>query len=67
MWEKVWDEALSLAENCSISVTPPRPRRTRTMPQRLEDGIVDCTIVTSRETATEDYRTQVYYTGRNEQ
>lgn len=61
VWGKVWSEATSLADNCDVPVTPPRPRRTRRQPRQLDNSYVDSTIVTGRETLVNDYRTQVYY------
>ena len=62
VWEKVWEQSLSLSEKFGIDVSPARPQRARRIPQRLDGDVrVDAALVTPRETAIENYRTHVYY------
>lgn len=60
-WRKVWDQAISIAEENGLSVTPPRPRCTPEMSRQLDGFIVDSVSALQRTTSIEDYRTQVYY------
>lgn len=64
-WKGVWDKARSLASENNISVNTAllrhRPQRSRTTPRHLDDSIIDTTVITSRETPIDEYKTQVYY------
>ena len=49
-WKTVWEVAVSLAEKCGISVTPPRARRTIRPPRQLESFVVTTNTATILET-----------------
>lgn len=61
-WDAIWEVAVSLAEKCDISVSPPRTTRTRRPPRQLEESFIITTDVTTYRDATcEQYRTGVYF------
>ena len=60
-WKTLWEVAVSLAEKCDITVSPPRVRRTRRPPRQLESFVVNTAITTTTEMRCEEYRTGVYF------
>ena len=60
-WCDIWEEAVSLAETCGISVTPLRHRRSHRLPSHLNESFIDSSVGRSRDASIEDYRTQVYF------
>lgn len=60
-WKTVWEVAVSLAEKCGISVTPPRARRMIRPPRQLESFVVTTNTATTRDLSCEEYRTGVYF------
>lgn len=60
-WKTLWEVAVSLAEKCDISVTPPRDRRTRRPPRQLESFVVTTNTTTTGDLLCEEYCTGVYF------
>ena len=54
-WKTLWEVAVSLAEKCDITVSPPRAR------QLEESFAVTTNITTTGDTNCEEYRTGVYF------
>uniref|UniRef100_A0A1X7VWZ2 TTF-type domain-containing protein n=1 Tax=Amphimedon queenslandica TaxID=400682 RepID=A0A1X7VWZ2_AMPQE len=60
-WSQIWAQAVSMAEKCSITVTPLRQRRSNRLPKQLDSFVVDSSVGTRPVNTTDEYKTQVYY------
>ena len=61
-WKTLWEVAVSLAEKCDITVSPPRARRIGRPPRQLEESFaVTTSITTTGDMSCEEYRTGVYF------
>jgi hypothetical protein len=61
-WDKIWAEAVSIAEQHDIPVTNSqsnRPKRQQRLPQRYDDSVVDERICTVN--LISEYRVNIYY------
>ena len=59
-WQRLWDQAVQLAESLQITITPVRLRRHRQIPSSLSHSVIDTTTGVRNQAA--NYRTSVYYT-----
>ena len=57
-WQKIWDDAVKIADKHAISVS--RPTRNRALPARLSDSVVTETVG-NRQMVLDEHRVATYY------